>query len=256
MQTSVAIIGAGPAGLLLGHILHQAGVPFVILEQHSPVSTCSAASAPACSSRAAVDIARRARPRRQPARPRPRARRHLPAVRGGAAPHRLPRARRAHGDGLRPAGARHRPARRARASRLDDRLRGRGRRSRSASRVEDPRVIYRHDGDVHELDCDVIVGADGYHGVCRPSDSGAANCRSFERELPVRLARHPGRRARRRPTTSSTRCTPTGSRCTRCVRCRCRACTCRSDPDESIDDWSDARIWEALQTRLGVTAGR
>ena len=31
-STSVAIIGAGPAGLLLGHLLAQAGVPFVILE--------------------------------------------------------------------------------------------------------------------------------------------------------------------------------------------------------------------------------
>lgn len=35
MQTSVAIIGAGPAGLLLGHILSQAGIPFVILERQT-----------------------------------------------------------------------------------------------------------------------------------------------------------------------------------------------------------------------------
>ena len=31
-STSVAIIGAGPAGLMLGHLLAQADVPFVILE--------------------------------------------------------------------------------------------------------------------------------------------------------------------------------------------------------------------------------
>ena len=35
MRTQVAIIGAGPAGLLLGHILHRAGIQFVILEQKS-----------------------------------------------------------------------------------------------------------------------------------------------------------------------------------------------------------------------------
>ena len=34
--TGVAIIGAGPAGLLLGHILGQAGVPFTILERSYP----------------------------------------------------------------------------------------------------------------------------------------------------------------------------------------------------------------------------
>jgi 2-polyprenyl-6-methoxyphenol hydroxylase-like FAD-dependent oxidoreductase len=35
MRTQVAIIGAGPAGLLLGALLHQAGVDAVIVEQRS-----------------------------------------------------------------------------------------------------------------------------------------------------------------------------------------------------------------------------
>ena len=35
MRTGVAIVGAGPAGLLLGHLLREAGVPFVILEERS-----------------------------------------------------------------------------------------------------------------------------------------------------------------------------------------------------------------------------
>ena len=34
-RTQVAIIGAGPAGLLLGQLLHQAGIEAVILEQRS-----------------------------------------------------------------------------------------------------------------------------------------------------------------------------------------------------------------------------
>ena len=35
MRTQVAIIGAGPAGLLLGQLLHQAGIDNVILERQS-----------------------------------------------------------------------------------------------------------------------------------------------------------------------------------------------------------------------------
>ncbi len=36
MRTQVAIIGAGPAGLLLGQLLHQAGIDNVIVERQSP----------------------------------------------------------------------------------------------------------------------------------------------------------------------------------------------------------------------------
>ena len=35
VQTQVAIIGAGPAGLLLAHLLHRRGIESVILERHS-----------------------------------------------------------------------------------------------------------------------------------------------------------------------------------------------------------------------------
>ena len=36
MRTQVAIVGAGPAGLLLGALLHQAGIANVVIEQRSP----------------------------------------------------------------------------------------------------------------------------------------------------------------------------------------------------------------------------
>ena len=36
MRTQVAIIGAGPSGLLLGQLLHQAGIDSVIIERQSP----------------------------------------------------------------------------------------------------------------------------------------------------------------------------------------------------------------------------
>src|SRR5919205_2401767 len=35
MRTQVAIVGAGPAGLVLGHLLHQRGIEAVVLEDRS-----------------------------------------------------------------------------------------------------------------------------------------------------------------------------------------------------------------------------
>jgi p-hydroxybenzoate 3-monooxygenase len=34
---------------------------------------------------------------------------------------------------------------------------------------EHPTIRYTHDGQEHELRCDVIAGCDGFHGICRPS---------------------------------------------------------------------------------------
>ncbi len=36
MRTQVVIVGAGPSGLLLGQLLHKAGVDAIILERQSP----------------------------------------------------------------------------------------------------------------------------------------------------------------------------------------------------------------------------
>ena len=36
MRTKVAIIGAGPAGLLLGQLLHAYGIDNIILERQTP----------------------------------------------------------------------------------------------------------------------------------------------------------------------------------------------------------------------------
>ena len=36
IRTQVAIVGAGPAGLLLGQLLHKAGIDAVIVERQSP----------------------------------------------------------------------------------------------------------------------------------------------------------------------------------------------------------------------------
>src|ERR1051325_10282830 len=34
---------------------------------------------------------------------------------------------------------------------------------------EEPRIEFSHEGERHEIQCDVIAGCDGFHGVCRPA---------------------------------------------------------------------------------------
>ena len=46
-----------------------------------------------------------------------------------------------------------------------------------------PMVRYRHAGQSHELQCDFIAGCDGYHGVCRRSIPPSA-LQTFERVYP------------------------------------------------------------------------
>ena len=118
-------------------------------------------------------------------------------------------------------------------------------------RLETNHPVLRYtdaDGIRREVVCDVIAGCDGFHGICRPRDTARADHRQGAR-LPLRLARHPRRRAAvdRRANLRHHRNgfalhslrSPTISRLYLQV-----------DPDESIENWSDDRIWDELQRRF------
>ena len=62
-------------------------------------------------------------------------------------------------------------------------VRGRRGRACTSSRGDRPRIRFRHDGAEQELECDVVAGCDGFHGVCRPSIP-AGVLRSYSREYP------------------------------------------------------------------------
>ena len=49
--------------------------------------------------------------------------------------------------------------------------------------TERPLIRYRHEGRDEELECDVIAGCDGFHGICRPSIP-AGVLSEFSREYP------------------------------------------------------------------------
>jgi p-hydroxybenzoate 3-monooxygenase len=112
-----------------------------------------------------------------------------------------------------------------------------------------PRITYRHDGAAHTIDCDFIAGCDGFHGVCRPSIP-TGMLRVFEREYPFGWL---GILAKAPPSTEENvyvshergfallaMRSPTLSR----LYLQCA-------PDEDLTAWSDDRIWAELQIRAG-----
>ncbi|MGN6378840.1 MAG: 4-hydroxybenzoate 3-monooxygenase [Gaiellales bacterium] len=117
-------------------------------------------------------------------------------------------------------------------------------------RSDRPLIRYRHEGAEHELECDLVAGCDGFHGVCRPTIPGGV-LRVFEREYPygwlgILAAVAPSSEelvythSERGFALLSLR-SPELSR----LYLQCR-------PDEDIGDWPDERIWEELQRRVGI----
>ncbi|MCX7522259.1 4-hydroxybenzoate 3-monooxygenase [Microbacterium sp. STN6] len=117
-----------------------------------------------------------------------------------------------------------------------------------------PRVSFTHDGQPHEIEADFIVGADGFHGVCRPAIPADA-LTAYERGYPYAWL---GILADVAPSTDEliyclhedgfamhSMRSPTVSRLYLQV-----------NPDEKIEDWSDERIWDALHARLGIDGWR
>jgi len=167
MRTQVAIIGAGPSGLLLGQLLHEAGIDNVILEARTPDYVLGRIRAGVLE-QTTVQLLEQARV-----------------------------ADRLHRDGLRHGGTEL--AFDGRLHRIDfEHLTGRcvtvygqtevtrdlmearaavGRTTIHEAadvRLRDfdgtaPVVRYRHGGAEHALHCDFIAGCDGFHGVARAS---------------------------------------------------------------------------------------
>jgi len=116
-----------------------------------------------------------------------------------------------------------------------------------------PVVRWRQDGVAQELQCDYVVGCDGYHGVSRNSIP-AHVLRTFERVYPfgwlgiladVPPADHELIYANHeRGFALASMRSPTRSRYY--IQCGL---------DEQVEDWSDDRFWDELCLRLGPDAG-
>ncbi len=181
MRTQVAIIGAGPSGLLLGALLHKAGIDHVILERQSADYVLGRIRAGVLE-QVAVD--------------------QLDEAGVGARLHAegLPH----DGVNLSFAGRLHRVDLKALTGKhvtvygqtevtrdlMDHRAAvGRPTVYEAADvALEDfggtkPVVTYRHGGQRHRLEADFIAGCDGFHGVCRASVP-PASIHNFEKVYP------------------------------------------------------------------------
>jgi p-hydroxybenzoate 3-monooxygenase len=114
---------------------------------------------------------------------------------------------------------------------------------------EQPRVRYVKDGEEHELICDYIAGCDGFHGVCRASVP-SERIQLFERIYPFGWL---GILSRTRPLadeliyTSHERGFALASMRSHSVSRYYVQCTL----EDRVADWSDDRFWDEFRLRVG-----
>jgi p-hydroxybenzoate 3-monooxygenase len=250
-RTQVGIVGAGPAGLMLGHLLHLRGIDSVILENRSQEYVIERVRAGVLE-QGTVDL--------------------MNEVGVGD---RLMREGMRHG-GLYLAfdGARHHvdlaglTGGRAitvygQNEVVKDLIAARVATGRplhfevsdvSVHGVESaqPTIRYVRDGATHELACDFVGGCDGFHGICRPAID--AHLQIYERTYPFAWL---GILANASPS-SPELVYSLHERGFALFSMRSPSVTrlyLQCAPDEDIADWPDDRIWQELLTRLRTKDG-
>jgi p-hydroxybenzoate 3-monooxygenase len=247
MRTQVAIIGAGPAGLLLGELLGHAGIDNVILEARSAEHVLSRVRAGVleegtvhlleeigCAERLhaeglvheGIDLA------------------------FAGTRHRIDLKRRSGGKTVTVYGQTEvtRDLMAARAAAGRPTVYEAGEVAPAGFDTAAPSVTYRAGNRIARIDCDFIAGCDGFHGVSRQSVSSGA-VRVYERAYPFGwlgiLADVP----------------PVGDELVYANHPRGFAlCSMRSRTrsryyvqvpiDERVENWSDDRFWDELRRRL------
>ncbi len=113
---------------------------------------------------------------------------------------------------------------------------------------EAPRVRYRKDGVEHEIACDFIAGCDGYHGVSRASVPEGA-VKTFERVYPFGWL---GILVDRPPVAEELIYAHHSRGFALCsMRSETRSRYYVQVPaGERVEDWSDERFWDELRSRL------
>jgi p-hydroxybenzoate 3-monooxygenase len=247
-RTQVGIVGAGPAGLTLAHLLHLEGIDSVVIEDRSR-EYVEARIRAGVLEQGTADL----------------------LVEAGVGD-RIRREGEVHGGiGIQFDGERHRidleelvgkaiviygqteivkdliEARLATGRPLlfdvgDVRL--------SDLETDRPRLSFTHDGGRHELECDVIAGCDGFHGVSRPSIP-ADVLTEYSREYPFSWL---GILAAVPPAVQEV-CYCAHERGFALLSLRTRELSryyLQCAPEEDLALWSDEQIWAELQTRVGL----
>jgi p-hydroxybenzoate 3-monooxygenase len=114
-----------------------------------------------------------------------------------------------------------------------------------------PRVRFTDaDGNRQVLECDVVAGTDGFHGVSRPLVTAGTQSRTWERTYPYAWL---GILADVAPSTDELIYAwhPDGFALHSMRSPSVSRLYLQVDPHEKIEDWSDDRIWTALQLQTG-----
>jgi len=116
-----------------------------------------------------------------------------------------------------------------------------------------PRIRFRHEGAEQELECDFLAGCDGFHGICRPSIP-AERLNIFERHYPFGWL---GILAEAAPS-SEELVYSYHERGFALFSMRSPAVTrlyLQCAPDEDIAGWPDEKIWQEMMTRFRTEDG-
>jgi p-hydroxybenzoate 3-monooxygenase len=113
-----------------------------------------------------------------------------------------------------------------------------------------PKIRYRADGGVNELSCDFIAGCDGFHGVCRPSVPARA-LRMYDRVYPFAWL---GILAEARPSSDELiyAYSERGFALQSMRSAEITRLYLQCAPDEDLDQWPDEKIWEELDRRFAL----
>src|ERR687886_2002609 len=252
MRTQVGIVGAGPAGLMLSHLLHLQDIESVVLEDRSRDYIENRIRAGVLEQNT-VDLLRELgvgdRMDREGMV------HHGLELRFGGKGHRIPLSELTDGRAIM-VYAQHEVVR----DLIRARLEAGGQIIFEAEDVsvhdlksQKPTIRYRKDGEDQELTCDVIAGCDGFHGVCRPSiPEGVLTV--YERKYPFAwlgiLAETPPSSEELIYTYHERGFALHSMRSPELTRLYIQC-----DPDDDIEDWPDERIWEELHTRLATDEG-
>lgn len=247
MKTQVAIIGAGPSGLLLGHLLHLQGIDTVILERKSPEYVLSRIRAGVLE-QGLVDLLREAKVNERMDRE--------GMVHEGVSfsfngeQRRINFKKYADGKTVMVYGQTE-----VTHDLMDARKQSGALSIYEADDVQPhdfytdkPRITFVKDGETVELECDYIAGCDGYHGVARQSVP-ADKIKTFERVYPFGWL---GILSRTPPVDHEliyanhengfALCSQRNAMLSRYY--------VQVSLDDKIEDWSDDRFWGELKTRL------
>jgi p-hydroxybenzoate 3-monooxygenase len=253
VRTQVGIVGAGPAGLVLSHLLHLQGIESVVIENRSRKYVEERVRAGVLEQGTVdlmVEMGVGERMKREGLV------HHGIELRFKGRGHRIDFAELMGGKGI-TIYSQHEVVKDLTNARLESG-------GRVLFEVENvsvhdfdgnaPRIAYEKDGEQFEIRCDFIAGCDGFHGICRPSlPAGALTV--FEREYPFGwlgiLAEAPPSSdeliycSHERGFALLSMRTPEISRLY--IQC---------EPDEDIEQWPDERIWHELETRLACAGWR